>query len=73
MTTNKLPKLVYIIYSSNIGQRQWFHRTSWSSGLHSCFVFGRSRVKISSQTPAILTEAFRGFTEYLKANAEITP
>jgi hypothetical protein len=36
-----------------------------------CFVFGRSRVQISTQRPAILTEGFRGFPQFLHANAGI--
>jgi hypothetical protein len=39
-------------------------RKSWWSGLHSCFVFGRSRVQISAQKPDILTEYFRGFPPF---------
>jgi hypothetical protein len=30
-------------------------RTSWSTGSHQCFVFGRSRVQSLTQRPAILT------------------
>jgi hypothetical protein len=44
-------------------------RTSLSSGLHCCFVFGRSHVKISARRPPILTEVFRVFPQSLQANA----
>lgn len=37
------------------------NRTSRQSGWHSCFVFGRSRVQIRAQRPAVLTEVFVGF------------
>jgi hypothetical protein len=37
------------------------HRTSWSSCLQSCFIFGKSWVQIWASRPAILTEIFCGF------------
>jgi hypothetical protein len=47
--------------------------TSWSSGEHSCFVFGRSWVQISVRKPAVVTEVFRGFPQSLQVNVEIVP
>jgi hypothetical protein len=47
------------------------YRTSWSSGKHSCFVFGRSRVQVSARLPAIVM--FHGFPQFREANAEILP
>jgi hypothetical protein len=38
---------------------------------HSCFMFGRSRVQVSTQKPIIMTEVFRGFTQFLQANARV--
>jgi hypothetical protein len=36
-------------------------QTFWCSGSHSCFIFGKSWVKISAQRPAILTGGFSWF------------
>jgi hypothetical protein len=47
------------------------YRTSRPNGQYTCFVFGRSRVQISSRRPAILTEVFRGFPQSLDANSGI--
>jgi hypothetical protein len=49
------------------------NRKSWSSVYHTCFVFGRSRVQISAQIPATLTEIFRDFIQSLQMNADIVP
>lgn len=35
-------------------------RMSRMSGYHPCFVFGSSRIKISTRRPPVLTEIFRG-------------
>jgi hypothetical protein len=47
------------------------HRMLRSNGFHSCVVLSRSVVKISPRKPAILTEAFRGFSQSYHANTEI--
>jgi hypothetical protein len=49
------------------------HRTSWSSGWHPCVALGMSHVRISSWRPAIQTQVFRTFTQFLQANAGIVP
>jgi hypothetical protein len=43
----------------------------WST--HSCFIFGRSRVQISTWISVILTEGLQGFPQSLQANAGIVP
>jgi hypothetical protein len=45
--------------------------TSWSSGLHSRFVFVRVRVNISARRPDMLTVVIRGFSQTLHSNAWI--
>jgi hypothetical protein len=52
---------------------QFFHRTSRSSGHHSCFIIGISLVQIWGQLSAISTEAFRGFPQPVHENAGIVP
>jgi hypothetical protein len=46
-----------------------YNQTSWSTGLHSCFIFSTSWVQISAQRLAILNAAFRGFPRLFEANA----
>jgi hypothetical protein len=48
-------------------------QTSRSSGKHTCFVFGRSRVQVSARRTAILATGFRGFLQSLEGNARIVP
>jgi hypothetical protein len=52
-------------------------RASWSSGWHSCFVFGRSRLQISARRPSILTAGFVVFlstsTRMLRQYLKIRP
>jgi hypothetical protein len=43
------------------------------NGLNSSFVFGKSRVHISTRRPANLAEVFRGFSQSLQANFGIVP
>jgi hypothetical protein len=50
--------------------KQWI---SHSSGHRFCFVFGRSKVHIQAQRPAILIELFRCFLQSLQTSAEAIP
>jgi hypothetical protein len=50
------------------------NRISWSSGLYSCFVFGRSWAQISVWGQVILTnEICGGFPQFHKANSRTAP
>jgi hypothetical protein len=49
----------------------WFSPHVMVEWLIICFVFERSRIQIPARTPAILTEVFHGFPQYLQANAGI--
>jgi hypothetical protein len=49
------------------------HRTVWSSGEHSCFLFEGSWVQISTRKPDILTEDACGFPQYTQANSGRLP
>jgi hypothetical protein len=49
------------------------HRILWSSGYHSCFIFGRSQVQMLARRPAVMTEVFHGFPQSLQADAGIAP
>jgi hypothetical protein len=45
------------------------HLALRSSAWNSCFVFLVSHIQISTSTPDILTDRFRGISQFLQANA----
>jgi hypothetical protein len=47
----------FVIFEHKVSETKWY-QTSRSSGLHSCFVFGRFRVQISVRWPTVLTQVF---------------